>query len=122
MRKILYIVAAAWVIAFLWQTYAHAMNHDFSNTWCACNIPSSAIIDREHYYAWIEKCHHRHHTEPLYAQPCDLSENYPGLICKPWKHPRKCPFASGAAEGYGTELREPYREELVDPRTGEPPQ
>jgi len=23
-RKILYIVAAAWVIAFLWQTYAHA--------------------------------------------------------------------------------------------------
>ena len=23
-RKILYIVAAAWVLAFLWQTYAHA--------------------------------------------------------------------------------------------------
>ena len=24
MRKILYIVAAAWVLAFIWQTYAHA--------------------------------------------------------------------------------------------------
>ena len=27
-RKILYIVAAAWVIAFLWQTYAHAAESD----------------------------------------------------------------------------------------------
>jgi hypothetical protein len=27
-RKILYIVAAAWVLAFLWQTYAHADDDD----------------------------------------------------------------------------------------------
>jgi len=26
-RKILYVVAAAWVLAFIWQTYAHACDH-----------------------------------------------------------------------------------------------
>jgi hypothetical protein len=116
MKKTLLTSIAALLLA---TGTAHAMNHDFSNTWCACNIPNSAQIDRVHYYAWIEKCHRRHHTAPLYAQPCDLNEEPPlGHVCKPWKHPRVCPFASGAAEGYGTELWEPYREELVDPRTG----
>jgi hypothetical protein len=43
---------------------AQAMQHDMSNTWCAKNIPKRAMVDREHYYAWIKKCHapQRHKT------------------------------------------------------------
>jgi len=68
-RRILFIIAAAWVLAFIWQTYAHAMPHDLSNTWCAGHIPESAMIDRVHYYAWIEKCHRRHKTKPCWGLP-----------------------------------------------------
>jgi hypothetical protein len=38
-RKILYIIAVAWGLAFIWQTYAHAdelpkLPKDFTGTWC----------------------------------------------------------------------------------------
>jgi hypothetical protein len=48
---------------------AHAMQHDMSNTWCAKNIPKRAMVDREHYYAWIEKCHARRGTKPRWGLP-----------------------------------------------------
>src|SRR5262249_14059995 len=56
---------------------AHAMQHDFSNTWCAKHIPPSAEIDREHYYAWIEKCHRRRGTKPVWKLPCFPDVDYP---------------------------------------------
>jgi hypothetical protein len=52
---------------FLATGTAHAMPHDLSNTWCADHIPESAMIDRVHYYAWIEKCHRRHGTNPCWG-------------------------------------------------------
>ena len=45
-RKILYIVAAAWVIAFLWQTYAHA----------AEDTPLSESQKTEVYTATLDAC------------------------------------------------------------------
>ena len=48
---------------------AQAMQHDMSNTWCAKNIPKRAMVDREHYYAWIEKCHARRGTKPRWGLP-----------------------------------------------------
>ena len=52
---------------FLATGTAHAMQHDMSNTWCAKNIPKRAMVDREHYYAWIEKCHARRGTKPRWG-------------------------------------------------------
>jgi hypothetical protein len=82
---------------FLATGAAHAMQHDFSRTWCACNIPKSALIDREHYYAWTEKCHKRRGTKPLYALPCEPGAEYgQGKICKRWKPPlRDCRNENG---------------------------
>src|SRR5215469_13161020 len=54
---------------FLATGTAHAMQHDMSNTWCAKNIPKHAMVDREHYYTWIEKCHARRGTKPRWGLP-----------------------------------------------------
>src|SRR6516164_5034419 len=86
--KLLLIGTAA---LFLATGTAHSMQHDFSNTWCACNIPEKAMIDREHYYAWIEKCHKRRGTKPRWALPCEPNAEYePPRRCEPWKPSRVC--------------------------------
>jgi hypothetical protein len=81
-------IIASIAALFLWQPgAAHAMQHDFSNTWCAKHIPESAMIDREHYYAWLEKCHRRHHTRPLYREPVYWGTLPDGTFL-PLPHPR----------------------------------
>jgi len=41
MKKVLFIVAAAWVLAFIWQTYAHAASPtippELRGVWCKAN-------------------------------------------------------------------------------------
>jgi hypothetical protein len=63
------LATAAVVALFLTTGTANAMQHDMSNTWCAKNIPKRAMVDREHYYAWIEKCHARRGTKPRWGLP-----------------------------------------------------
>jgi hypothetical protein len=44
MRKILYIVAAAWVLAFIWQTYGHANDQlpdAMMGIWCRTQLTPS---------------------------------------------------------------------------------
>ena len=66
MKKLLLIGIAA---LFLATGTAQAMQHDLSRTWCAKHIPDSAMVDREHYYAWLEKCHARRGTKPRWGLP-----------------------------------------------------
>ena len=58
---------------FLATGTAHAMPHDLSNTWCADHASDHVsdsgrhLSGREEYYAWIEKCHRRHGTNPCWG-------------------------------------------------------
>src|SRR5262249_42247026 len=58
------------VLLFMALRPAQAMQHDFSNTWCAKHIPESAMKDRTTYYSWIDKCHRRRGTKPVWKLPC----------------------------------------------------
>jgi hypothetical protein len=75
----------------LWQTgAAHAMQHDFSNTWCAHNWdrPGNDVRGRDEYYAWLEKCHRRHHTRPQWGLPEHDFTTLPDGTFLPLPHPR----------------------------------
>jgi hypothetical protein len=48
-RKILYIIAVAWGLAFIWQTYAHAdelpkLPKDFTKPHAQRMMPSTAVV------------------------------------------------------------------------------
>ena len=69
---------------------AHAMQHDFSNTWCAHNWdrPQYRVYGRDKYYAWFEKCHRRHHTRPIFGLPGYDFDTLPDGTFLPLPHRR----------------------------------
>ena len=82
------------VALFLATGAAHAMQHDFSNTWCAHNWdrPQYHVYGRDAYYAWLEKCHRRHHTRPQWGLPGLDFDTLPDGTFLPLPHPRPKEF------------------------------